>query len=75
MTRRYKLERLQKNILLRVSGAALASTMFFGGANISQNNISNNDVMFTEFSNDIKNLNKAQKEITKLSHKKDYLDN
>ncbi len=74
MTRKYKLERLQKNILLGVSGAALASTVFFSGINIPQNNIANNDTIFIESPNDIKNLNKAKKENTKLLHKKNYLD-
>lgn len=64
MTRKYKLQRLQKNILLGVSGMTLASTMLFGGPQQSSQKPLNIDTIITS-SSEAKVLNKAQKESTK----------
>jgi len=61
MTRKYKLQRLQKNILLGVSGVTLASSMLFGGTPNVQNKPLNIDTIITSPS-EVKTLNKAQKE-------------
>ncbi len=71
MTRKYKLERLQKHILLGFSGVTLASTMFFGSAQVATDNQISQDTYTTETkiglkTNEVKILNKAQKENLKF---------
>lgn len=57
MTRKYKLERLQKNILLGISGVTLASTMMFSNAqSLDLSSISTDTTSQTVVS-----LNKAEK--------------
>lgn len=63
MTRKYKLERLQKNILLGMTGIALSSTIMFAGAQSPEAmNRSNNRNNATNTKMGIKLLNKAEKE-------------
>ncbi len=61
MTRKYKLERLQKNILLGVSGMTIASAMFFGGPQDNKGKFLNIETIITSAS-EVKILNKAEKE-------------
>lgn len=68
MTRKYKLERLQKNILLGISGVTLASTIVFAGAQTATP-IQNND---RDGIKTLHNLNKVDKEKINLC-KKDAL--
>ncbi len=73
MTRKYKLERLQKNILLGVSGVTLASTIFLGSGQQNNQKLLNIDTIITS-SSETKTLNKAQKENLKYFNNKNILD-
>lgn len=68
MKKRYKLERFQKNILLGVSGVTLASTMFFGGAQVNTKENTNPDTKIHTIS-ELKTLNKLEKAEIKLQKK------
>ena len=63
MTRRYNLQRLQKDVLLGVSGVTLASTMLFSGsptANASVQTQRNNRDSISKTMNQIKRAEKAE---------------
>lgn len=70
MTRKYKLERLQKHILLGFSGVTLASTIFFGGAQNTPDDQIGQDTYVIDIgkenNEEIKILNKALKENLKF---------
>lgn len=73
MTRKYKLERLQKQILLGFSSVTLASTVLLGSAQMATDNQTVVDTYIVETKNNIKTnevkiLNKAQKENLKFYH-------
>ncbi len=63
MTRRYSLQRLQKDVLLGVSGVTLAGTMLFSGsptANAAVQTQRNNRESISKTVNQIKRAEKAE---------------
>lgn len=67
MTRKYKLERLQKHILLGFSSVTLASTIFLGGTQAGPDEQLSQDISIVQTdrvsaNEEIKILNKAEKE-------------
>lgn len=67
MTRRYQLQRLQKNILLGFSGVTLASTMLLTGAQTPAGVVNKN--VEKEAVIQMKTLNKAERVTTKIIKK------
>lgn len=68
MTRRYSLQRLQKDVLLGVSGVTLAGTMLFSGsptANAAVQTQRNNRESISKTVNQIKRAEKASLKMQK----------
>jgi hypothetical protein len=71
MTRKYKLARIQKNILLGVSGVALASTMALAGAQATTTATSTSTSTPTTTIRNLNKVDKAQYNLCKKNAKGD----